>query len=120
MNCVTTSFGVRRHSSASASAAAKVSVAVSSTTGGRMRISFAKSKHTRKPVLLPFVGNAYKYVVMGGRLQHERHCRADSPNRKARARACDRAGYPPDPPRSVHLRLLYRQVAVQRGGRAVR
>src|SRR6266480_4344185 len=108
MNCVTTSFGVRRHSSASASAAAKVSVAVSSTTGRRMRVSF---------VLLPFVSNAYKYVVTGGRLQHERHCRADSPNRKARARACDRAGYPPDPPRSVHLRLLYRQVAVQRGGR---
>src|SRR5205809_6487600 len=111
MNCVTTSFGVRRHSSASASAAAKVSVAVSSTAGGRMRVSL---------VLLPFVSNAYKYVLTGERLQHERHCQADSPNRKARARACHRAGYPPGPPRSVRVWLLYRQVAVQRGGRPVR
>src|SRR6516165_7393377 len=39
MNWVTTSFGVSRHSSACASAAAKVSVAVSRTTVARMRVS---------------------------------------------------------------------------------
>src|SRR5271165_934710 len=112
MNRVTTSLGVRRHSSEWASAAAKVRVAaVNSRSSGRMRVSFAELKVR---VLLPFTANAYKYGPTGERLQYERHCRTDIPNREARAATCDRAGYQPDPPGSVHLRLLYRQVAVQR------
>src|SRR5947207_521320 len=51
---------------------------------------------------------------------HERHRRTHDPHRNARARACDPAGHSPDPPRSVRVRLLHRQVAVQRGGGSLR
>ena len=55
-----------------------------------------------------------------GKDEHgERHQRTDRPHREAGARACDPAGHPSDPPPAVHVRLLHRQVAVQRGGRPV-
>src|SRR5437588_9245409 len=116
MNLVTTSLGFKRHSSAWASAAARVSVAVNRITDGRMQVSLAE---WGARLLLHFVGSAYKYLATERRVPggaHDGHCRTDCAGRKARARACGPAGHSPDPPSSVHVRLLHRQVAVQRGG----
>src|SRR5437667_10901051 len=120
MNLVTTSLGFRRHSSAWASPVARVNVAVNRMTDGRMQGSLAECGAR---LLLHFVGSAYKYLATERRVPggaHDGHCRTDCAGRKARARACGPAGHSPDPPSSVHVRLLHRQVAVQRGGGSLR
>src|SRR5271169_5320185 len=128
MKRVTTSLGCKRQPAASAFVAVSASETTSRESKVRMRISFYQYAVGIHGLTITIV-MIYEWTVQatsgkfvaGATTEkcHERDCRIDRTHRKAGTRTGNPAGHTPDPPRSVHLRLLHRQVAVQRNGGSI-